>query len=186
VRRCYHRVLLANSLQQKQKNHRYTKNKVKDFEKLLKGLQKAEKLPRIFSECELSSPLLRNLLKLDCEGGCFPSMSEELQWFVSNVNLTQAAEGKFVPPEGTDEDFDNANATVADVKSELEAYKRDMIGQIPGANSGNFKYVAKQASERAVQTPVGATIRHIRTSRRYIVRGASLLVRSERPYCSFL
>jgi len=81
----------------------YTKNKVRDFGNLLKGLTQADKISHIFEECELASPLLKNLFLRDDQGGCFPVMREKLQWFHDNVNLKLAEEGKFSPVEGTDQ-----------------------------------------------------------------------------------
>lgn len=54
---------------------------VNDFLSVLDGLEKAERLPEIFSSASVESTLLRKCVILKSEGGQFPDMSSAISYF---------------------------------------------------------------------------------------------------------
>ena len=107
----------------------YTKRKVGDFSKLLNGLRHACRIPELFRDVDLQSGLLRKITKLQSDGGCFPSMVDELDWFVDNFDLTKAAKGEFEPTRGCDENYDEACDQVEKIQAELEDYREEMCSE---------------------------------------------------------
>jgi DNA mismatch repair protein MSH6 len=107
----------------------YTKRKVGDFSKLLNGLRHACQIPELFRDVDLQSGLLRKITKLQSDGGCFPSMVDELDWFVDNFDLKKAVNGEFEPTQGCDEGYDEACDTVKNIQAELEDYREEMCSE---------------------------------------------------------
>ncbi len=107
----------------------YTKRKVTDFKNVLKGLQKACRIPEIFADVNLDpASLLYRLVRpaKDQTGGYFPDMEESLDWFMENFDCDKAANGQFVPGRGTDPIYDEACDTIHRIKEDLENYRQEM------------------------------------------------------------
>ena len=105
----------------------YTKRKVGDFSKVLNGLKQATKIPGLFQELKLrDGGLLAKIVQHPENGGCFPDIAAELDWYFENFDCEKAAEGLFEPNRGVDAMFDQACATVEEIQSELKHYKDEM------------------------------------------------------------
>jgi DNA mismatch repair protein MSH6 len=70
-----------------------TKRKVGDFSKVLNGLRRATQIPEIFQGIEIEIGLLRKIVCHADQGGCFPHVVEELDWFFANFDCDQAVKG---------------------------------------------------------------------------------------------
>lgn len=104
----------------------YTKRKVGAFSKLLNGLHHATRIPEIFKGLDIKSGLLRKIVLHPDQGGCFPEMLEELDWYFNNFDCDLAAKGMFEPSQGVDELYDNACETIERIETELNDYKDEM------------------------------------------------------------
>ncbi|CAN0296349.1 unnamed protein product, partial [Hapterophycus canaliculatus] len=60
---------------------KYSIRKVSDFLSVLDGLEKADRLPEIFSSASVDSTLLRKCVVPKSEGGQFPAMSSAISYF---------------------------------------------------------------------------------------------------------
>lgn len=104
----------------------YTKRKVGDFSKLLNGLQSASQIPELFNGIEIESGLLRKIVHCSDQGGCFPNLAEDLEWFFGNFDCDLAAKGLFEPSKGVDELYDEACDAIDRIVAELNDYKDEM------------------------------------------------------------
>ena len=104
----------------------HTKRKVGDFSKVLKDLQNASRIPEKFTGVDIQSPLLQKLVRLIDEGGCFPDMTNDLDWFFDNFDAERAAQGLFEPSRGVDEAYDEACDAIERIERELSDYKDEM------------------------------------------------------------
>jgi DNA mismatch repair protein MSH6 len=146
----------------------YTKRKVKDFKNVLKGLQKACRIPEIFADVSIdSSSLLYRLVRplKDQDGGYFPDMEESLDWFTEHFDCDKAANGQFVPGRGTDPIYDEACDTINRVKEELENYKQDMIKTLKPRHvaSRAWKYINTKPESKdkyLIELPVTVEVPH--------------------------
>lgn len=101
----------------------YTKRKVGDFSKVLNGLQWASQIPELFHGMEIHSGLLRKIVLFVDQGGCFPNLAEDLEWFFGNFDCDQAAKGLFEPSLGIDELYDDACEAIERIVADLNDYK---------------------------------------------------------------
>ncbi|XP_018565021.1 probable DNA mismatch repair protein Msh6 isoform X1 [Anoplophora glabripennis] len=98
----------------------YSKTKIKDFLKTLRAFEKAQEISDIFSGCE--SRLLRKITQFSPKGANV-DLREILQFFKSAFDQEEAEkEGKIIPKRGVEEDFDNAEKTIDDIKKKLADY----------------------------------------------------------------
>lgn len=120
----------------------YTKRKVGDFSRVLNGLRSASKIPEIFSNVNVQSGLLKKIVRFSKDGGCFPDISDEIDWFFSVFDFEKAANGEFEPGKGIDPSFDEACNTIEQIHSDLEDYKKEMINNLqPRSLAKSWKYV---------------------------------------------
>jgi DNA mismatch repair protein MSH6 len=121
---------------------KYTKRKVGDFAKILNGLRHATQIPEIFEGVDIQSGLLRKVVRSMNNGGCFPEITEELEWFFNNFDCDQAAKGLFEPSRGVDDSYDEACDAIDRINRELEDYKDEMCSNVlpPGSRS-KWKYI---------------------------------------------
>jgi DNA mismatch repair protein MSH6 len=122
----------------------YTKRKVGDFSKVLKGLRLACQIPEIFAGIELKEDgLLHKIVRLQSDGGCFPCMSEELDWFFDNFDTEKAAKGLFEPTRGIDEQYDDACDTITRILGELDEFRLEMCSQLSPRHvaKSSWKYI---------------------------------------------
>ena len=107
----------------------YTKRKVGDFSKVLKGLRVASQIPELFDGVDIQSGLLAKVVRLHSQGGCFPDMTEQLDWFFDNFDHEKAAKGMFEPSRGVDAQYDDACEVIERVKADLAQYKDEMCNE---------------------------------------------------------
>ena len=146
----------------------YTKRKVMDFKNVLKGLQKACRIPEIFADVSLdSSSLLYRLVRpaKEQDGGYFPDMEESLDWFLENFDCEKAATGQFVPGRGTDPIYDEACDTIHRIKDDLENYKQEMIQSLKPKHvaSRSWKYInikPESKDKYLIELPVTVEVPH--------------------------
>lgn len=130
----------------------YTKRKLSDFSRVLKGLREASQIPAIFQGIEIQSGLLTKIVKLQDEGGRFPDISNELEFFFENFDCTKAAaEGVFEPALGLDPMYDEAVEQIARIQNDLKNYQKQMCtgpGSLGGQARSTWKYInTKQESK---------------------------------------
>lgn len=104
----------------------HTKRKVEDFSKVLNYLHTVSTIPEKFTGVDIQSPLLQKLVRLIPDGGCFPEMTDELDWFFENFDVKEAAAGRFEPSRGVDEAYDEACDAIERIERELADYKDEM------------------------------------------------------------
>lgn len=104
----------------------HTKRKVGDFSKVLNDLKITSQIPELFAGIEMRSGLLLKIVRMQDDGGCFPDMANELDWFFDHFDCDQAAQGLFEPSRGIDEAYDEACDAVERVLHELNDYKDEM------------------------------------------------------------
>jgi DNA mismatch repair protein MSH6 len=108
----------------------YSKRKVGDFAKVLNGLRYASQIPDLFSGIDIQSGLIRKIVQFSDQGGCFPRMADDLDWFFRNFDLDQAAKGLFEPGKGIDEMYDAACDAIDRILTELKDYKDQMCSTV--------------------------------------------------------
>lgn len=108
----------------------HTKRKVEDFSKALNYLRTVSRIPDKFRDVEIQSPLLQKLVRLIDEGGCFPNMTNELDWFFENFDVEEAAAGRFEPARGVNEEYDEACDEIQRIERELGDYKDEMCSGV--------------------------------------------------------
>lgn len=140
----------------------FTKRKVGNFSKLLNGLRNASKIPELFEGIEIQSQLLQKLVRKVNNGGGFPDISAELDFFFDGIDLEKAATGEFEPARGIDSAFDNACDEIERIHAELEDYKEEMCSMVLKGNSLNvWKYInTKQDSKDkyTIELPVSVKV----------------------------
>lgn len=120
----------------------HTKRKVGDFSKLLHGLRNSSRIPELFEEVDITSGLIRKIVRLTSNDGCFPKMEEELDWFFDNFDCDLASKGLFEPSRGVDEDYDEACDAIERIQNELNDYKDDMCTNVlRGSSRQYWKYI---------------------------------------------
>jgi DNA mismatch repair protein MSH6 len=124
-------------------NSSYTKRKVGDFSRLLNSLRLATQIPELFAGVEIRSPLLLKILRTTNDGGCFPVMSSELDWFFDNFDCDLAAKGLFEPSKGIDQVYDDACDDIDQIQVDLEEYQNEVISMLtPRALAkSSWKYI---------------------------------------------
>ena len=108
----------------------YTKRKVGDFAKVLNGLRCASQIPELFHGIEIQSGLIKKIVSFTDQGGCFPRIVDDLDWFFNNFELDQAAKGLFEPGKGIDELYDDACETIDRILIDLKDYKDQMCSAV--------------------------------------------------------
>ena len=81
----------------------YSKRKISGFLSALEGFKTASQLPRIFASVIKNCPagLLRRVVTLQEEGGRFPDLSEQLEFFSNSFDHAKARkEGTIIPARG--------------------------------------------------------------------------------------
>jgi DNA mismatch repair protein MSH6 len=120
----------------------HTKRKVGDFSKLLNGLRQTTRIPEIFGGLSISSGLLRKLVCSTSNGGCFPEMEHQLDWFFQNFDCDLASKGLFEPSRGVDQEYDDACDAIERIRTELECYKEEICSQVlRGSSRTHWKYI---------------------------------------------
>jgi DNA mismatch repair protein MSH6 len=153
-------------------NLTYTKRKVGDFSKVLNGLRKSCQIPELFADLQLQEDgLLHKIVKLQGNGGCFPSMSNELDWYFDNFDCDKAAKGIFEPSRGIDQAYDEACDTVDRIQAELEDYKQEICNELTPRHTAksSWKYINTKPNSKdkyLIELPAS-----VRVTDDFIVKG---------------
>lgn len=126
----------------------YTKRKVGDFSRVLNSLREASRIPTVFSGLEIHSGLLAKIVKRKDEGGRFPDLSTELDFFSENFDCDQAAKGEFEPARGIDSLFDESLDTIDRITSDLNQYKKEMCSGLGGQARATWKYINTERNSK--------------------------------------
>ncbi|KAH9639495.1 hypothetical protein HF086_003628 [Spodoptera exigua] len=98
----------------------YSKRKVLDFISVLNGFTAALKLVDLFSDTE--SKLLKRIMQFHPDGK-YPDYRETLKFFKEAFNQEQAEkEGRILPGEGVDQEYDNTLQLIQEIEGELKEY----------------------------------------------------------------
>lgn len=139
---------------------KHTKRKVGDFSKLLNGLRSAADIPDLFENVDIQSPMLAKIVRTTDADGCFPSeMKEKLDWFFDNFDLQKAAQGKFEPCRGMDEEYDAACDAIRDIRQELDDYKNEMCSVLKCRSA--WKYINEKEESKdkyLIELPVSIRV----------------------------
>ncbi|XP_059051642.1 probable DNA mismatch repair protein Msh6 isoform X2 [Achroia grisella] len=101
----------------------YSKRKVLDFISILNGFTAALKLIQLFSSVD--SVLLKRITQFRPDGK-FPDYRDTLKFFKEAFNQTEAEkEGRIVPGEGVDQEYDSTLRLINEIGEELEDYLKD-------------------------------------------------------------
>ena len=107
-------------------NQFYELYHITDFLLTLEGFRTAQKIEEYFREQTIVSKLLRQSVKLASQGGEFPDMDKELEFFRVAFDHQQAAkEGTMIPRPGVDKQYDQALERIASVQAEAKKYLLD-------------------------------------------------------------
>ena len=137
-----------------------TKRKVGDFSKVLSGLRQASQIPGIFEGIDIHSGLLKKIVQPIDQGGCFPELTQELDWFFDNFDCELAAKGLFEPSRGVDESYDDACDALVQIRGELDEYKDEICSQLGHAARSAWKYVnIKEESKDKYLIELPASVR---------------------------
>jgi len=146
----------------------HTVRKVKDFSNLLNGLEMCQKIGVVFAETEITSSLLKKLVKRGNAGGAFPDMKEKLKWFSNNFDKEKAKQGLFKPVLGMDDEYDAAVEEIESCKTQLAGLKDMYVGELPGARDC-FKYInikPESKDKYLIELPVS-----VKVGSNFVVKG---------------
>ncbi|KAL1490516.1 hypothetical protein ABEB36_013196 [Hypothenemus hampei] len=98
----------------------YSKRKIIDLLKTLKGFEVSQEIADIFHNCE--SRLLRKLTQF-APNGMNINLTETLNFFKQAFNHDEAEkEGTIIPKRGVDEDYDEADNKIKEINTQLQTY----------------------------------------------------------------
>ena len=149
----------------------YTKRKVADFSKILHGLKEACQIPSCFADMDLESGLLKKIVRLKEDGGCFPDMEEAIDWYFSNFDLAKAAKGLFEPSREVDEEYDEVCSAIDRIQGCLEEYKNKMCRELrpQGTAMNSWKYINVKPNSKdkyLIELPAS-----VRVPEEFVVKG---------------
>ncbi|XP_030752562.1 probable DNA mismatch repair protein Msh6 [Sitophilus oryzae] len=101
----------------------YSKTKIMDFIKTLRGFELSQQIVSIYEDCE--SSLLRNLTQYEPKG-IFPDLTDTLKFFKGAFNHEQAEkDGSIIPKSGVDSDYDRVQLDIEEINKELQKYLKE-------------------------------------------------------------
>ncbi|ELU18588.1 hypothetical protein CAPTEDRAFT_139957, partial [Capitella teleta] len=101
----------------------YSKRKIEDFLSALAGFALGMKIAKLFSAKDVKAKLLKKTVTLDCNGGRFPDLTEQLDFFEQSFDQKKAkTEGVIKPSKGVDPDYDFALSDMKLVQQQLDDY----------------------------------------------------------------
>ncbi|CAH2054352.1 unnamed protein product, partial [Iphiclides podalirius] len=125
----------------------YSKRKVVDFISVLQGYTSVLKLVELFSDVEPA--LLRKVTQFPPEGN-FPDYRETLKFFKEAFNQQAAEkEGRILPGQGVDQEYDNTLQTIQEIEQELQEY---LVGQEKYFKC-RLKYVGTDKKRYQIEVP---------------------------------
>ncbi|XP_037070019.1 DNA mismatch repair protein Msh6-like isoform X2 [Pollicipes pollicipes] len=104
---------------------KYSRSRVMDLLSALAGFKQAAQLLQSLAgtASDFGSYLLRCCLTLEKDGGKFPEYDEVLEYFETSFDQAEARkEGRILPSDGVDEQFDAARDALEQVERELDEY----------------------------------------------------------------
>lgn len=144
----------------------YSKKKISDFLLALEGFRSAQKIEEYFRDMTIISVLLRRSVKLKSNGGEFPDMNKELEFFRDAFDHQQAAkEGTMIPRPGVDQQYDQALERITEVQAEAEKYLQDQKRHF----GGKVVYVGTDKKRYTLEVPESCTSR---ADHRYEIQGS--------------
>lgn len=149
----------------------YTKRKVGDFSKLLNSLRVVTRLPEVFQGIEIQSGLLRKVVRLVDDGGCFPNLTDPLNWFFENFDCECAAKGQFEPAKGIDDAYDEACEVIERIEADLRQYRDDMCNLLQprslAKSSWQYANTKPESKDKyLIELPIG-----VRVPEDFVVKG---------------
>ncbi|XP_050303383.1 probable DNA mismatch repair protein Msh6 isoform X2 [Anthonomus grandis grandis] len=101
----------------------YSKRKIMDLLKTLKGFEVSQEIQGMFNGCQ--SELLRNLTQF-APDGMNVDLTEPLRFFARAFDHAAAEkEGTIIPQKGVDQDYDEIETVIEDINEELKDYLRE-------------------------------------------------------------
>ncbi|XP_075984806.1 DNA mismatch repair protein Msh6 isoform X2 [Anticarsia gemmatalis] len=101
----------------------YSKRKVLDFISVLNGFTAALKLVELFSDVD--AVLLKRVMQFG-PSGKYPDYRDTLKFFKEAFNQTEAEkEGRILPGEGVDQEYDNTLQLIKEIDEELKEYLKE-------------------------------------------------------------
>lgn len=101
----------------------YSKRKVLDFISVLNGFTAALKLVELFTD--IDAALLKRIMNFS-PNGKYPDYRETLRFFKEAFNQAEAEkEGRILPGEGVDQEYDNTLKMIKEIEKELKDYLKE-------------------------------------------------------------
>jgi DNA mismatch repair protein MSH6 len=147
----------------------YTKRKVGDFSKVLTGLRQASQIPSVFHGLEINSGLLHKIAMSQEDGGRFPDITAELEWYFDNFDCEKAAKGFFEPNRGVDDLFDEALDAIERIEADLKDYQKEVCASLGPQARSTWKYVNTKPNSKdkyLIELPAS-----VRVPQDFIVKG---------------
>ncbi|XP_063832736.1 probable DNA mismatch repair protein Msh6 [Ostrinia nubilalis] len=131
----------------------YSKRKVLDFISVLNGFTAALKLIELFEDVE--SGLLKRITQFS-PSGQFPDYRDTLKFFKEAFNQKEAEkEGRILPGEGVDQEYDNTLRLIGDIEKELKEYLSEQEKYF----KCRLSYVGSDKKRYQIEVPQGAASR---------------------------
>ncbi|KAL0818930.1 hypothetical protein ABMA28_008233 [Loxostege sticticalis] len=128
----------------------YSKRKVLDFIAVLNGFTAALKLIELFSDVE--SVLLKRITQFKPDGK-FPDYRDTLKFFKEAFNQQEAEkEGRILPGEGVDQEYDSTLQLISDIEKELKQYLSEQEKYF----KCRLSYVGSDKKRYQIEVPQGA------------------------------
>jgi DNA mismatch repair protein MSH6 len=138
----------------------YSKRKISGFLSALEGFTTASQLPRIFTSVVKDCPagLLKRVVSLQKDGGRFPDLTEQLEFFSNSFDHAKAKrEGTIIPATGVNQAYDVAVDTIKATAGSLDDYLKKQRKRL-GCSS--IVYWGSGRNRFQLEVPESALTRH--------------------------
>eukprot|EP00752_Nemacystus_decipiens_P016520 g14766.t2 len=130
---------------------KYSIRKVNDFLSVLDALERADRLPEIFSSASVESNLLQKCVIPRSNGGQFPDMSSAILYFRNAFDAgSSKKKGIIELKPGVDTAFDGMKSGIKEIKSELDGHLREQRKRL-GCSDAEYWHSAKEKYQ--IQVP---------------------------------
>ncbi|XP_021954650.1 DNA mismatch repair protein Msh6 [Folsomia candida] len=103
----------------------YSKNKISDLLSIINGFKSSKEIIVLLQEHEVQSQFLQNIINR------FPNIGPLLKRFDDAFDHADAVkEGKIIPKDGADSEYDQVQVDLEEVKNESERYLKQITGQL--------------------------------------------------------
>jgi DNA mismatch repair protein MSH6 len=112
-------------------NDVYSKKKIEDFITILNGFMNSNKLLVSLKDTKFKSKLLKSILTINTNDEQkkrtgFPYLDELLKFYNESFDAEKAkSEGKIIPSNGVNEDYDSAMSDLNDIEKKLKAHLKE-------------------------------------------------------------